>query len=530
MNKKKKQNKFVSTNDFEKDIEMAKSKYIQMAQFIKQNPKKIESIRDLIGIEFDAWLFIYETRKDLLKKRENQLKTICINNSIKDIFIAYSNYVKTYLVNTPPPRVFVYVNTFIKDVMRYNKKNYSLRMINDSSSLLECIKKEEETFAELNSLQDKINLYVDNEVSYEIFYEKKFFITEDNLKKLKFLYKGQEFLLRAELNKYEDYLRAQVWHLDESQPLDFNNRASLASTMIKDRFDPQYKFLTKDYIYKEVAFYYFLIDSFFPVIEKIQKINNSYNDDLIRFEYSQLLSFFKIFMDMNKVNSSLNKNPLQTLLIDLDNYKEDNSLLNYAFFKIGDTVYTNKRMLYNINMADHLFTHYWMKADIQEKRNFSANHEKVMTKFLTDYKFKAKCNVKYRKDNQQYEIDIIAKDERSIIFCEIKTTNVKDNYYDIKKNIKGNLCKAIYQLSRLKQHINDLEVQNQLDLSKNEISEKEIFYVIYSMTPDGVGQIDDFPYLNFYLFDILLQNYCTDQNLTLKQAYNDILIGLDKIL
>ncbi|HCS37087.1 MAG TPA: hypothetical protein DIW48_10500 [Sphaerochaeta sp.] len=176
-------------------------------------------------------------------------------------------------------------------------------------------------------------------------------------------------------------------------------------------------------------------------------------------------------------------------------------------------------------MADHIFSDYWMKASKREHKTFSDKYEQTIAHILSDaaYGFAARAGVKYTIGENPYDIDIVAIDASSIIFGEIKTTNIRNDYPAIKNYINTRLNgKASSQLSRLKQHLEDPNVLQQIGITKNDLLKKNVCFMIFSTTPDGIGQSDEFLSVNLFLLELMLGAY-KKAGVSLRKAYEGII-------
>jgi hypothetical protein len=519
---KKKENNFVTIKDFETSFDDAKAKYLYNLQFKKQNPKEISSIKNLIGPEYEVWVLIYNLRDTLIKKKEIAYKKIT-KFDYNEILLGYSGYIEPIKDKTTA-QLFLDVNDFLRNV-KYYKNKQKTQQINEYRmvDLIEIISLAEKYRLLLHLFEMNISLYAYGNLPYEIFLKNNldnFFKFHKNLNALEILY-DQEVVLKSEIAMYYDIER-KINPLLETKKSSYIFNANIAATMVNDRYDSEYKFITTKRIYSEVGCYYFLKDICFDHWEK-GLIKN--NDNFRRISCSKFYSSIEEFkLTHLLIGEAIEEDPLQTFLMDLNNNinKQKNNKLNYAFFKFNNYIYTNRKWLDEINMGDHLFSYFWANASKEEQKKFSDNYELFVSKILGDsYSFNSRNSVKYKKDGCVFEIDIVAEDENTIIFGEIKTTNVKEYYSSIIDNIKRNLNgKATNQLTRLKKHLNDLNVLNQIKITEESIKNKNLFFVIFSMTPDGIGQTNTFISVNLFLLEQMLCIYLEEnKNITLEQSY-----------
>jgi hypothetical protein len=434
------------------------------------------------------------------------------------------------------------VNEFLKKIHQYRSQE---KQSDDKPSLqILCgwITEAENVLTNIRTFEKPVDQNVNDDLNNPPLNQENqipFFSDDGSYKKLVLHYQGA--FLRYQIQMYVDSYKKQKG-LGIDQELNCLNWADITQIMLKDSIDPNQEFFTLGKINQEVIPYYYIRDSMigiwesFPeneLCEILKPIDGSINDTLknnfLRISCKILKSELDKLIGGLKMNGFVIGNePLQTVLTTLDSPGFGKTALSYPFFKIGDYVYTNKRWLYTINMADHIFSDYWVKASKREQKTFSDKYEQTIAHILSNeaYGFVAKGGVRYKIEETPYDIDIVASDASTIIFGEIKITNIKDDYPAIINNINNKLNgKASSQLTRLKQHLKDPDVLQQIGITKNDLLIKEVCYMIFSMTPDGIGQSDEFLSVNLFLLELML-GARKEYGVSLRKAYDGLIADM----
>jgi len=473
---------------------------------------------------------ILESKKQLLQKEKSIFRRFsCL--SFEEILYAYSYYLELRVRSGEKPHmfqngngIFLAVNEFLKKIHKYrSQENHS-----DTKPSLQIVY---EWILEAEGVQNLIRTgpYEKGETDTENIF--------DNIHVLPL----QDALPSWEFRIYVDYYKEQC-NIGTDHQLDAIDWAGITRIMVENRIDPHLEFITLKKINQEVIPYYHIRDnmigkwSFFPENELGEtwkpidwSIHETLKNNFFRVPYESLkVELDKLIKHFKKDGVEIGDEPLQTLLITLDSPNSIKTASGFPFFQIGDYVYTNKRWLYRINMADHIFSDYWMKASKREQKTFSDKYEHAIAHLLSTEAngFAARSGVRYKKEETLYDIDIVASDASTIIFGEVKTTNIKDDYPSIMSNIKNRLNgKASSQLRRLKQHLEDPNVLQQIGIPKNDMSTKEVCFMILSMTPDGIGQSNEFFSVNQFLLERMLL-VRKKVGVSLREAYDGCCIKL----
>lgn len=481
-----------------------------------------------------------ETKKQLLQKQKSIFKMFsCL--SFEEILYAYSYYVESRVRSGEKPHtfqhgngVFLAVNEFLKKIHTYRSQENQSEPKPSLQTVYEWILEADDVLTRIRTGQykkEEPDITPVNQVNQISSFP-------DDSPYKKFVLQQQETFLNYEIRMYVDaYKRKTNMRIDQ-EPGGIG-WADITQTMIKDRIDPHLEFITLGRINQEVIPYYYIRDSMignwesFPeneLSETWRQIDRrtleTLKNNFLRVSCKSLKADLGDLIHLLKLEGfKIGNEPLQTLLTTLDSSDFDKTALGVPFFQIGDYVYTNKLWLYKINMADHIFSYYWMKASKREHKTFSDKYEQTIAHLLSDaaYGFAARAGVKYTIGENPYDIDIVAIDASTIIFGEIKTTNVKNDYPSIKYNINHRLNgKASSQLNRLKQHLEDPNVLQQIGITKNDLLTKDVCFMIFSTTPDGIGQSDEFLSVNLFLLELMLGEY-KQAGVSLRKAYEGII-------
>ena len=470
---------------------------------------------------------ILASKKQLLQKEKSIFRMFsCL--SYEEILYAYSYYIELRICTKEEPRtfqsengVFLAVNEFLKKIHEYRRQEEPSDSKPSLQTVIEWILEAEDVLIHIRTGQ----------------YKKGETDSDDRLYK-KLVFQQQEAFLRYETLMYVDACNKKN-NMGINSELGGIDWACITETMIKDRIDPQLEFITLGRINQEVIPYYYIRDSMigiwssFPeneLCETLRPIDRSIHEKvkynflrisckLLKAELGKLINLLKL------EGFEIGNEPLQTLLTNLDSPDFNKTASSFPFFQIGDYVYTNKRWLYRINFADHIFSDFWMNASKSEQKTFSDKYEQTIANILGNEAngFAARGGVRYKIEETPYDIDIVAIDASTIIFGEIKTTNIKNDYPSIIYNIDNRLNgKASSQLRRLKQHLKDPNALQQIGITKNDMSTKEIVYMIFSMTPDGIGQSDEFLSVNLFLLELMIGEH-KNTGVSLSKAYDGLI-------
>lgn len=477
-----------------------------------------------------------ETKKQLLQKEKSIFKRFsCL--SFEEILYAYSYYLELRVRSGEKPHTFqhrngVYlaVNEFLKKIHTYRSQENRSDDKPSLQTVYEWILEADDVLTRLRTgryKKDELDTTPVNQVN-----QIPSFSDDSPYKKI--VFQHQEDFLRYEFEMFVDFYKEKT-NMSKDQEPGGIGWAEITQTMIKDRIDPHLEFITLGRINQEVIPYYYIRDSMignwesFPENELSEtwrqidrSIHKTLRNNFLRISCKSLKAKLSERIYLLKLEGfEIGNEPLQTLLTTLDSPDFDKAASGVPFFQIGDTVYTNKRWLYRINMADHIFSDYWMKASKREHKTFSDKYEQTIAHILSDaaYGFAARAGVRYKIEETPYEIDIVAIDASTIIFGEIKTTNIKNDYPSIKYNINNRLNgKASSQLCRLKQHLEDPNMLQQIGITKNDLLTKDVCFMIFSTTPDGIGQSDEFMSVNLFLLELMLGAY-KKAGVSLRKAY-----------
>ncbi len=516
----------VTIKDFRENLKKAIDNYKHNLQFLSQNPVEFEEIKEILGNDYREWIFFYKEYKRL-----NREKQIIFSKfpklSYRQLLFIYSIYLEVvFEENTINIKsqldVIKNLNFFLKRFEKNKITTVESSVI--ASELIPLISEVNRILQELENFQFMALLYADgdlnnkskysnilNQSSYKN-YEKKMYIDSvcDNKNKVYDTFTDDDFI-------------------------------DLYLTCIKDKLDSDFQFLKIDLVKKEICSYLYVFKSFdnweqvFPselnIIAKNEDkkivINNLFY--FRRIKYDKLISELKIMYSKLK-NFGLNFSDtyLEPFLVNLNSVDFNKDKLDYIFFRIDDYVYSNSRYLCPIKdlpFDDFLFSYFWKTSDIKEKKKFSNNFEGIVFNIFNEkkYGFIAKKNIEYKIHNKSYEIDLLAYDAKTIVIGEVKSTD--DNYWfsSIKRNETNNLNgKAKNQLQRMKQHLDNIEILNQIGLTQEDLIKKEVVFMIISTTFDGVGQVEGCVSVNIFLLDLLLSEYIKNNN-TINQIYKKIL-------
>lgn len=466
----------------------------------------------------------------------------------------------------------VVVDLYIQDRLNLSKIDDSILFEivwgNDSEKLFLCISvlfSEERGSTKYKEVEKRIDYLIQNKRK-----DVNFLLRKENYNKdykQNVLLKLQENYIKKKINFQKNFMQ-----YDKIDDLIVKNFL-LFYVYIKNDFDNTDNFITSKFIIKEILSFYFIKYQHFNLWEDVPLNEFNYFVDRIpedrlkslkkhyrRIKYNTLIKNIKIFF--SKIYNSLNNNEyclkyfdytlnkeslldknifklnpndqlLETLLICFDNNKISSVPQNYyQFIKIGEYVYSNELWLGEQNLKDHLVSYLWNKEykekSIQNKNNYPSYFEERIENIFKAIKtksqkpiFKLKKNIEYEISEAKGEIDIIAEGEKVIVFCEVKSSYVRNSYNYVIDNVNNKLNgKASSQLNRLKENINNLNLLEQLDLSLDKINSKEIFYLIVTNTPDFLGQSNKFPICDEILLREVLKRYMyKNMDLSFEDSY-----------
>jgi len=452
----------------------------------------------------------------------------------------------------------VIVGLYIQDRLNlskiYDSILFEIVWGNDSEKLFLYISQlffVEKSSTKYKEIEKKINYLIQNRRK-----DVNFLLRKENYNKeykQNLLLKLQETYIKKKINFQKKFMQY------DNDDLIIKNFL-LFYTYIKNDFDNTDTFIISKFITKEILSFYFIKYQHFDLWEEIPLNEFNHFVDTIpkdrlkpikkhyrRIKYESLIQNIKLFFSKiyNSINNKeycleyfdytlnevslldknifkLNSNDqlLETLLICFDKNNTSSVRQNYyQFIKIGEYVYSNKLWLGEQNLKDHLISYLWNKEynrkGIQNKNNYPTYfEERIQNKFkeinTKSQKtiFELKKNIEYEISDAKGEIDIIAEGEKVIVFCEVKSSYVRNSYDYVINNVNSKLNgKATSQLNRLKENINNLNLLQQLDLSIDLINTKEIFYLIVTNTPDFLGQSNDFPICDEVLLGSVLYRY-----------------------
>lgn len=470
---------------------------------------------------------IHESKKQLLQKEKSIFRRFsCL--SFEEILYAYSYYLELRVRSEEKPHMSQNANGIYLAVNEFLKKIHEYRSQENQSNPKPSLQQVYDWLLEAEGVLNRIRIGQ---------YKKGEMDTDDKLKNIHVL-KLQETLIDFENKMYVGGYKEHR-NIGENQELSVMDRAEITRGMVEERIDPNLEFITLKRINQEVIPYFYIRDCMIGSWESFPEnalsetwtpvdssIHKTLKKNFLRIPCKSLKAELdKLINQLKEDGIEIGDEPLQTLLTTLDSPELKKTASSFAFFQIGDYIYTNKRWLHGINMADHIFTDYWIKASKSEQKTFSDKYEQSIVHLLSteDNGFAARSGVKYRKEGALYDIDIVACDASTIIFGEVKTTNIKDDYPAIISNIKNKLNgKASSQLRRLKQHLEDPEMLQQIGIQSNDMSTKEVCFMIFSMTPDGIGQSDEFLSVNRFLLEWML-NVRKENGVSLREAYDGLI-------
>ena len=523
--------RYVTVDDFKNNPNLAIEKYKSNLQFIYQNPIKLIEIKTIIGHEYGIWTKLYNDNIKIKKELKQQFNKLP-NFSYEQLLFFYSLFISCG-INTDKSiqkkyieKDFLYnLNNFLKKIPKnkitdwHNKKLSAIEILSQFSEINKIL-------SDLENFTFMCNVYangglVDNSTNNEeyVLYQKEFMSYENKM--------YIEELERINNKEYKDF--------------EYQELSSLILTIIKYKYDEDFQFIKTNYIEYTCGLYYIINNSFtsfeeisphsFLITSNINCENEIYNnlDSLKRLKYKDLKT---------KINSTFSSfSNFREDYIDLFIGKLGTSEFNiskqfYPLFKIGEYVYINSDCFPAIkdpSFADYLFSLFWKNSNEQERKRYSTIFEDMVYHVFIDnsYNFSAEKNVKYSIDNKIYEIDVIARNEKTIIICEVKSTDTNYYFSEIEKNIRNTINgKAKNQLNRMKKDFKNQEVLKQINISKEDFEKKEIVYMIVSPGFDGVGQVDGIVSVNLYLLDFILTDNISS-NIKIKESYEN---NLEKIL
>lgn len=462
-------------------------------------------------------------------------------------------------------------------------------LLNDDDSKINVFGKRllsiDKNSAEYSEINDCLNYLQRNKQKYvDILLRKESYNKEY---KKNILLKLQEKYNILKINLYKETVPFQDIPIFNNYKNIFFNYLSVFS-YIKNDFDNTNNYISSSFISKEILSFYFIKFENFKTWENIpleeytvlsniisKDIRSSFQLHFKRIKYKQLIEDIKLFF--SKIYFEFNKNKyeliyqnlqrknfflgkeifklnnsdelLETLIVSLN--KAGKSMIpgiNYQFFLIGEYVYTNESLLTEQNYKDHLISYMWNKS--QKNNNGNTLHDKrydyaryfekrVLNKFTeantlsSDIQFDTKCNIKYKLNEINGEIDILTVSEKVIVFCEVKSSYVRNSYVNVIENISNKLNgKATTQLNRLKENINNSYLLKQLEITTEDIENKEIVYLIVTNTPDFLAQSNKFPIVDELLLEEILNLYINNNmELSFIESYNFVLKNLtDRLL
>ncbi|MGD1815742.1 MAG: hypothetical protein ACPKNR_01800 [Pleomorphochaeta sp.] len=401
------------------------------------------------------------------------------------------------------------------------------------------------------------------------------------------LLKLQERYNTLKINFYRDSIPVQNIPNFNNYGKIFINYLSVY-TYIQNDFDNTNTYISSSQISKEILSYYFIKFENFKTwenipLEEYKIVSNIISKDMLssfqlhfkRVKYKKLIKaiklfFSKLYYEFNKNNYvliyqnsqrkdfylgkeifQLNNSDklLETLIVSLNaGSKLMIPGVDYQFFLMGEYVYTNEFLLAGQNYKDHLISYMWNNSlknnddnTLQKKIHDYARYfeKRVLNRFTeantlsSDIQFDTKCNIKYKLDEINGEIDILTVSEKVIVFCEVKSSYVRNSYDNVIENISNKLNgKATTQLNRVKENINNSYLLKQLEIIPDDIKNKEIVYLIVTNTPDFLGQSNEFPIVDELLLGQILNLYINNNmELSFEESYEFLFKNLiDELL
>lgn len=528
--------------------------------------KKINFIEETGPIVYREWKFLSEFYHKLEMKLSNDFSELCILPKEK-IIVLYCMVLERqrlggYLLDgevtlTSSEYNSMNLNRFIRSYNNHTKDLINLEVRNCNFTddyYIEIIIRLEENIGLLRELNIVISLYMNNEIELE--FES---ITDNSIKSkcnstCKDVYRSiQDKLIRKENTMYSTFARQLMQNdcnqlIKQGKTIPKNiqkhiielTQASDTLHTIIDKYDKNKVLIDEEEVFTNSVMYYSImnkysnwndvfVNSYINRLEDISPYSQNVwakkvvQDSLLIFKEKEFISMVKkeCFKRIGKVATKLK---IYDLVYDWDN--KDNELINkidYPFIKIGDNIYINKSILYNINLADRWFSIFMESASKKSISSFSTEFEKSISEILSSYGFKSYFSKDVLiKDKKVGEFDFIGIDDKTLILGEIKISSFKNDFSQINTwsstRIEG---KASFQLEKLKSSLDDNKLKSFFEDLKIDYKNKDIVYIIYSCTPDGILLTENFISVNMYLFDEILSSYKTTEK-SIFTIYQDI--------
>lgn len=526
-----KKNKYVNVDDFKNNPNFAIEKYKSNLQFIYQNPIQLIEIKTIVGHEYEIWIKLYNDNIKIKKEVKQQFNKLP-NFSYEQLLFFYSLFISCCIYTDKSiqkkyvEKDFLYnLNYFLKRIPKNKITEYNNEKLL-ATEILPQFSEINKNLSDLENFTFMCNVYANgvllnksNNNEKYVLYQKEFMSYENNM-----------YIEELEIINNKEY-----------KDFEYLELYNLILTIIKNKYDWDFKCINTNYIEYNFGLFFYIINSFTSfeeisphsllITSNIDCENEIYNnlDNLKRIKYKDLKtkinSTFSSFSNFREDNIDL-------LIGKLGTSEFNTSKQFYPLFKIEEYVYINSECFPAItdpSFADYLFSLFWKNSNVQERKNYSTIFEDMVYKVFKDkaYNFSAEKNVKYSIDNKIYEIDVIARNEKTIIICEVKSTDTNYYFSEIEKNIRNTVNgKAKHQLHRMKKDFNNQEVLKQINISKDDFEKKEIVYMIVSPGFDGVGQVDGIVSVNLFLLDFILSDNISS-NIKIKESYEN---NLKKIL